>query len=76
MKRKIIIGSRKSKLAIIYAERAKNDILKNTSLNEKDIHIKGITTKGDQLLDVRLSDLGGKGLFSSSIERELEEKKN
>ena len=75
MKRKIIIGSRKSKLAIIYAERAKNDILKNTSLNEKDIHIKGITTKGDQLLDVRLSDLGGKGLFSSSIERELEEKK-
>ena len=75
MKRKIIIGSRKSKLATIYAERAKNDLLKNTSLNEEDILIKGITTKGDQLLDVRLSDLGGKGLFSNSIEKELEEKK-
>ena len=75
MKRKIIIGSRKSKLAMIYAERAKNDLLKNTSLNEEDILIKGITTKGDQLLDVRLSDFGGKGLFSNSIEKELEEKK-
>ena len=37
--------------------------------------IKKITTKGDQVQDVRLSEVGGKGLFSSNIEKELQEKK-
>ncbi len=75
MSKKITIGSRGSKLALIYAEIAKDKIIKNTNLKSKDILIKKITTKGDQVKDMRLSELGGKGLFSSNIEEKLKDKK-
>ena len=70
--RKIIIGSRRSKLAMIYAEKAREKILsyvKNFGIDE--VAIKEIETKGDQVLDQRLSEVGGKGLFSKNIEVEL-----
>ena len=72
-KKKIIIGSRGSRLALIYADRAKNEILKVHSA--QDIEIKSITTEGDKILDRRLSENGGKGLFCKKIEEELLEKK-
>ena len=72
MKKKIIIGSRGSKLALLYAEKAKERIIEETMFTEKDIFIKKIKTKGDEVLDARLSEVGGKGLFSSSIEKELQ----
>ena len=72
MRKKIIIGSRGSKLALLYAQQAKDKIIENTDLSNEDILIKSITTKGDEIQDTRLSDLGGKGLFSSNIEKELE----
>ena len=75
MQRKFIIGSRGSKLALIYAQNAKNKIIQNTNLNEDDVVIKEITTKGDQVQDIRLSEVGGKGLFSTNIEKELQDKK-
>ena len=75
MNKKIIIGSRGSKLALIYAQIAKNKILQSTDLSSDDIVIKEITTKGDQVQNQRLSELGGKGLFSSNIEKELSDKK-
>ena len=75
MQKKIIIGSRGSKLALIYAQNAKNSIIQNTKLNDEDIVIKEITTKGDEFKDIRLSEFGGKGLFSTSIEKELKDKK-
>ena len=75
MNKKITIGSRRSKLALLYALRAKEKIIKNTNLNKEDILIKEIITKGDQIQDKRLSEIGGKGLFSTGIERELIEKK-
>ena len=75
MNKKITIGTRGSKLALIYAQIAKDKILRNMNLNEDDLIIKKITTKGDQAQNVRLSEIGGKGLFSSSIEKELQEKK-
>ena len=75
MQKKIIIGSRGSKLALIYAQNAKNSIIQKTKLNDEDIVIKEITTKGDEFKDIRLSELGGKGLFSTSIEKELKDKK-
>ena len=75
MNKKITIGSRGSKLALIYAQKAKDKIIENTNLNNEDVTIKGITTKGDQVQDVRLSEVGGKGLFSTNIEKELQEKK-
>ena len=69
MKKKIIIGSRGSKLALIYAERAKVEILKNQEI--ENVEIKSITTTGDIIKDVRVSEHGGKGVFCSTIEQEL-----
>jgi len=74
MNKKIIIGSRGSKLALIYAQNAKDKIIQNTNLTDQDIIIKEITTKGDKVQDVRLSEVGGKGLFSTNIEKELQDK--
>ena len=74
MTRKIIIGSRGSKLAMLYAEKAKDKIIKTTDFSNEDVVIKKITTKGDEFQDIRLSDVGGKGLFSSNIEKELQDK--
>tara|TARA_B100000035_G_scaffold292449_1_gene281104 strand:+ start:1797 stop:2717 length:921 start_codon:yes stop_codon:yes gene_type:complete len=72
MKKEIItIGSRGSKLALIYAQNVKNRILEVTDLKENQISIKEIVTKGDQVSEKRLSEVGGKGLFSSNIEKEL-----
>ena len=73
MKReKIIIGSRSSKLAMIYAENVK---AKLKEVFSKDIEIKKIVTSGDENQKDRLSNLGGKGLFSKNIENELLENK-
>ena len=74
MSKQITIGSRGSKLALLYAQKTKESIIKNTNLGNKDIFIKKITTKGDQIQDIRLSEVGGKGLFSSNIEKELQDK--
>ena len=72
MRKKIIIGSRGSKLALLYAQQAKDKIIENTDLGNEDILIKSITTKGDEVQNIRLSEVGGKGLFSSNIEKELQ----
>jgi len=74
MSKKILIGSRGSKLALLYAQKAKDAIIQNTGLSDEDIVIKPISTKGDQVKDQRLSEFGGKGLFSSNIEKELQDK--
>ena len=71
-KNKILIGSRASKLALIYANRAKDEIAK-VFLGE--IELIKITTEGDQNQKDRLSEIGGKGLFSKKIEEELLNKK-
>ena len=74
--KKIIIGSRGSKLALIYAEKAKEKILKvSKELNVESVEIKKITTAGDLNQKDRLSEIGGKGLFSKKIEIELLENK-
>ena len=72
MSKKLIIGSRGSKLALLYAQQAKDKIIENTNLGNDDILIKSITTKGDEMQNIRLSEVGGKGLFSSNIEKELQ----
>ena len=74
--KKIIIGSRGSKLALIYAEKAKEEILSRAKdFGIEEVTIKKIVTKGDQVQDKRLSEVGGKGLFSKNIEIELLDKK-
>ena len=59
---------------MLYAEKAKDKIVKITDFNDEDVVIKKITTKGDEFQDVRLSEVGGKGLFSNNIEKELQDK--
>ena len=68
--KKIIIGSRGSKLALIYAKRAKEKILNFY----QEVEIQKITTTGDINQKDRLSEIGGKGLFSKQIENELLDK--
>ena len=76
MKKKIIIGTRKSKLALIYAKIAKKKILKiKSKFGITSVEIKKITTKGDIVQNRRISDIGGKGLFTKKIEYELLSKK-
>ena len=43
MNKKITIGSRGSKLALIYAQKAKDKIIQNTNIKDEDIIIKEIT---------------------------------
>ena len=74
--KKIIIGSRGSKLALLYAERAKVQILNfSADFGIEDVSIKKIITKGDIIQNTRLSEVGGKGLFSKTIEEELLDEK-
>ena len=76
MKKKITIGSRGSKLALLYAQKVKEKIIETTNFTDQDVNIEKISTKGDEIQDTRLSDVGGKGLFSSSIELELQKNNN
>ena len=71
-KKKIIVGARGSKLAIKYAERAIREIKK---FYVGKIELKKIVTKGDKILNRRTSEIGGKGEFVKSIEKELISKK-
>ena len=69
MKRdKFIIGTRGSQLAQIYTEKVINDLKKVSSTH---IETKKIVTSGDKNQKDRLSNIGGKGLFSKKIEIEL-----
>jgi hydroxymethylbilane synthase len=70
--KKIIIGSRGSKLSLAYSNYAKKLLLQyNSKFNNKSIEIKIIKTSGDIFQDKRISDIGGKGVFSKQIEEEL-----
>ena len=60
-KDKFIIGTRGSKLAQIYTEKVTKFLKKVSSTH---IEIKQILTSGDENQNDRLSNIGGKGLFS------------
>ncbi|MBO9130519.1 hydroxymethylbilane synthase [Bacillus sp. 165] len=67
--RKIIVGSRKSKLALTQTNWV-IDQLKQLGL-PYEFEVKEIVTKGDVILDVTLSKVGGKGLFVKEIEQAM-----
>ncbi|MEH6971824.1 MULTISPECIES: hydroxymethylbilane synthase [unclassified Bacillus (in: firmicutes)] len=67
--RNIIVGSRRSKLAMT---QTKWVIKKLEELHPNvTFEIKEIVTKGDRILDVTLSKVGGKGLFVKEIEQAM-----
>lgn len=67
--RKIIVGSRRSKLALTQTNWVIEQLKKAGAPYE--FEIKEIVTKGDKILDVTLSKVGGKGLFVKEIEAAL-----
>ncbi len=73
MGRTVKIGTRGSKLALYQASRTKS-ILKEY-FPELDFTLEIIHTKGDKILDVALSKIGDKGLFTKEIEQALLDKR-
>ena len=70
--KKFIIGSRGSKLSLAYAEHVKDLLSKsNSQFDDNSIEIKIIKTSGDIFQNKKISDIGGKGVFSKQIENEL-----
>lgn len=67
--RKIIVGSRRSKLALTQTKWVIEQLKKIDPSYE--FEIKEIVTKGDRILDVTLSKVGGKGLFVKEIEQAM-----
>ncbi|MGG1677604.1 hydroxymethylbilane synthase [Neobacillus sp. NRS-1170] len=70
--RKIIVGSRRSKLALTQTNWVIEQLKKIDSGFE--FEVKEIVTKGDKILDVTLSKVGGKGLFVKEIEQAMLDK--
>lgn len=70
--RKIIVGSRRSKLAITQTNWV-IDQLKKLGV-PYEFEVKEIVTKGDQIQNVTLSKVGGKGLFVKEIEQAMLDK--
>ncbi|MFX3674567.1 MAG: hydroxymethylbilane synthase [Paenisporosarcina sp.] len=70
--RKIIVGSRRSKLALTQTNWFIDQMKQAGAPFE--FEVKEIVTKGDQIVDVQLSKVGGKGLFVKEIEQALYDK--
>lgn len=69
---KMIIATRKSKLAQVQTEIIMDSLKKKFDIDSEKLLI---VTEGDKKLDVALNKIGGKGLFVKDIEKALFEKK-
>ncbi len=69
MSEKIVIATRESPLALWQAEHVKSRL--ETAHPGLDVHLLGMTSRGDQLLDKPLFKVGGKGLFVKELETAL-----
>ena len=67
--KRLKLGSRGSKLALWQADYVSSQLTK--IVPDLNVEIKVIKTKGDKILDVALSRIGDKGLFTREIEKEL-----
>ncbi|MGR3662469.1 MAG: hydroxymethylbilane synthase [Paracoccaceae bacterium] len=65
------IGTRGSPLALAQAHETRQCLMTAFDLTEDAIEILIISTKGDRIQDRSLSELGGKGLFTTEIEDDL-----
>ncbi len=75
-KKKLIIGSRGSKLSLAYSNHVKDLLIKSSSEFSSDsIKIKIIKTSGDIHKEKKIYEIGGKAVFSKQIEEELLESK-
>jgi hydroxymethylbilane synthase len=65
----IVVGTRKSPLALTQTEWVLAQLRKHYP--ELEIGMEQIVTKGDRILDVTLSKVGGKGLFTKELEQAM-----
>ena len=70
--RKVIVGSRRSKLALTQTNWVMEQLKKLDPNFE--FEVKEIVTKGDKIQDVTLAKVGGKGLFVKEIEQAMLDK--
>ena len=68
---RLVIASRESALAMWQAEHIRDRL--RGLYPQTEVSILGMTTQGDQILDVTLSKIGGKGLFVKELETALED---
>ncbi len=68
---RLVIASRESALAMWQAEFIRDRL--RALYPETSVNILGMTTQGDQILDVTLAKIGGKGLFVKELETALED---
>ncbi|OGT03556.1 MAG: hydroxymethylbilane synthase [Gallionellales bacterium RBG_16_57_15] len=68
---RLVIASRESALALWQAEYIRDRL--RALYPQTEVSILGMTTQGDQILDVTLSKIGGKGLFVKELETALED---
>jgi hydroxymethylbilane synthase len=71
--RTIVVGSRRSKLALTQTNWVINQLKELGAPFE--FRVEEIVTKGDKILDVTLSKVGGKGLFVKEIEQAMYDKR-
>ncbi|RDL42693.1 hydroxymethylbilane synthase [Marinomonas piezotolerans] len=69
MKTKIVIATRESQLALWQANNVKASL--EALYPDTKVELLGMTTKGDQILDKPLAQVGGKGLFVKELEKAL-----
>lgn len=69
MKKKIIIGSRESRLAVVQSETVLTYIKENCPELEAELLL--MKTTGDKILDRTLDKVGGKGLFVKELDKAL-----
>lgn len=67
--KKIRIGTRGSKLALVQSEQVRDILQKH--FPDYNFELVVIKTTGDKILDAPLSKIGDKGLFTKEIEKEL-----
>jgi hydroxymethylbilane synthase len=70
MQTPLIIATRESRLALWQAEHVRAELVRRFGIG---VELLGMTTRGDQILDVSLSKIGGKGLFVKELETAMAE---
>ena len=69
MSRKICVGSRESRLAVVQSEMVMAWIGQHHP--EMELSLLTMKTTGDKILDLTLDKIGGKGLFVKELEQAL-----
>ena len=72
--RKIVIGSRDSRLAVVQSEMVRDFILEKHP--DMKVEILTMKTTGDKILDRTLDKIGGKGLFVKELDKALLDKRS